>query len=50
MEREIARTALGDPHVKRLMTIPSFDMVVDVGLMAAIGRIDRISDPDKLVA
>jgi len=50
VEREIARAAIGDPHVKRLMTIPGFDVVVAVGLMAAIGRIERFAQPDKLVA
>src|SRR5262245_38401455 len=50
VEREIAGTVLGDPHVKGLMTIPGVDTVVAVGLMAAIGRIDRFSGPDKRVA
>jgi transposase len=50
VERDIARAALTDPNVKRLMTIPGVDMVVAVGLMAAIGRIDRFDSPDKLTA
>lgn len=50
VERDIARAALGDDDVKRIMTAPGIDMVVAVGLMAAIGRIDRFDDPDKLVA
>jgi hypothetical protein len=32
------------------MTIPGIDMVVAVGVMASIGRIDRFANPDKLVA
>jgi transposase len=32
------------------MTIPGIDMVVAVGMMAAIGRIDRSAVPEKLVA
>jgi transposase len=32
------------------MTIPGIDMVVAIGLIAAIGPIDRFDDPDKLVA
>jgi transposase len=32
------------------MTIPGIDMVVAVGVMAAIGRIGRFDGPDKLVA
>jgi transposase len=50
VERDIARAALSDPNVTRLMTIPGVDMVVAVGLMAAIGRIVRFDSPDKLVA
>ncbi|MGP2492019.1 IS110 family transposase [Mesorhizobium sp. PUT5] len=50
VERDIARAALSDPNVTRLMTIPGIDMVVAVGLMAAIGKIERFDNPDKLVA
>lgn len=50
IEREIARTALASSDIKRLMTIPGIDMVVAVGLMAAIGKIERFETPDKLVA
>jgi transposase len=50
VERDIARAALADANVTRLMTIPGVDMVVAVGLMAAIGRVDRFDGPDKLVA
>jgi transposase len=37
VERELARDALGNPKAKRLMTIPGIDMVVAVGVLAAIG-------------
>lgn len=50
VERDIAKAALGDRNVTRLMTIPGIDMVVAVGLMAAIGRIERFDKPDKLAA
>lgn len=50
VERDIAAVALEDVDVKRLMTIPGIDMVVAVGVMAAIGRIDRFASPEKLVA
>jgi transposase len=50
VERDIARAALDDTDVKRLMTLPGIDMVAAVGVMAAIGRIDRFAEPDKLVA
>jgi transposase len=50
IERELARDALANPDVKRLMTIPGVDMVVSIGLLAAIGVIERFASPDKLVA
>jgi transposase len=50
VERELAREALADADVKRLMTIPGIDMVVAVGLAAAIGPIGRFKRPDQLVA
>jgi transposase len=50
VERELARDALADSNVTRLMTIPGIDMVVAIGVLAAIGPIDRFASPDKLVA
>ncbi len=50
VERDIAAMALEDADVRRLMTIPGIDMVVAVGVMAAIGRIDRFASADHLVA
>jgi transposase len=50
VERDIAKAALADLNVTRLMTIPGIDMVVAVGLMAAIGKIERFDKPDKLAA
>ena len=50
VERELARDALVDANVKRLMTIPGIDMVVALGLTAAIGPINRFKGPDQLVA
>jgi transposase len=50
VERELARDALANPDVKRLMTIPGIDMVVSIGMLAAIGSAERFAGPDKLVA
>lgn len=50
VERELARDALADAGVKRLMTIPGIDMVVAIGLTAAIGDIERFKRPDQLVS
>lgn len=50
VERELAREARADANVTRLMTIPGIDMVVAVGLIAAIGPVARFAGPDRLVA
>ena len=50
VERDIARHALDDGAVRRLMTIPGIDMVVGVGLAAAIGDVARFASAEKLVA
>jgi transposase len=50
IEREIAREALADADTKRLMTIPGIDMVVAVGVLAAIDSVGRFESPDRLVS
>lgn len=50
VEQDIARAAMPDADVRRLMTIPGVDMVVAVGVMAAIGRVDRFASADHLSA
>jgi transposase len=50
LERELARDALSDIDIKRLMTVPGIDVVVALGLSAAIGPITRFAGPDRLVA
>jgi transposase len=50
VERDIARRALEDEVVRRLMTMPGVDMVVAVGLAAAIGDVRRFVAPERLVA
>jgi transposase len=50
VERELARDALSSAETKRLMTIPGIDMVVAVGLLAAIGPVERFTSPGRLVA
>ena len=44
------RDALADGGVRRMMTIPGIDMVVALGLAAAIGPIARFKGPDQLVS
>jgi transposase len=50
VERDLARSALADESVTRLMTIPGIDMVVALALTAAIGDIERFASPQKLVS
>jgi transposase len=50
VERDIAAAALEDVNVNRLMTIPGIELVVAVGVMAVIGRIDRFASADRLAA
>lgn len=50
IERDLARIALADDGVKRLMTIPGIDMTVALAMQAAIGDVTRFADPQKLVS
>jgi transposase len=50
VERDLARTALTDERVARLMTIPGIDMVVALALVAAVGAVERFDSPQKLVS
>ncbi len=49
VEGDIARAAMSDPIIRRLMTLPGVDMTVASGVAAAIGDIRRFGDPTKLV-
>lgn len=50
LDREIARSAIDDPAIRRLMTITGINLTVAAGLMAAIGDIARFNSPQKLVS
>lgn len=50
MERDLARSALEDEGVKRLMTIPGVDMTVALAMKAVIGDVSRFDEPQKLVS
>ncbi|MCA1680034.1 MAG: transposase [Actinobacteria bacterium] len=49
VDREIARYAVGNAEIRRLMTIPGVDVTTAATLMATIGRIDRFASPRHLV-
>jgi transposase len=48
LKRDMAGIARDNASVRRLMTIPGIDMVVAVGMMAAIGRTDGFGAPESL--
>ena len=50
VERHLAQTALADQVANRLITIPGIDMVVALGMIAAIGNVDRFARPQQLVS
>src|SRR6202012_6137874 len=50
VEADIAREAMTDPVIRRLMTLPGVDMTVASGVAAAIGDIRRFLEPAKLAS
>jgi transposase len=50
LDAELLREARVHPQAKLLVTIPGVDVVVAMGLLAAIGSIDRFPSPQKLAA
>ena len=50
IERDLARSALTDAGMQRLMTIPGVDMTVALAMKAAIGEVTRFDEPQKLVS
>lgn len=50
LDREVAKDALGNPAIKRLITITGVNVIVAAGLVAAIGDVRRFASPQKLVS
>jgi transposase len=50
LDSELAQVALADPAAQRLMTVPGVDMTVALGVVAAIGDVQRFRSPQKLVS
>ncbi|MCS0627928.1 IS110 family transposase [Telluria mixta] len=50
IEEMLARSALSQPQVARLMTITGINVMIALSLVAAIGDISRFSSPEKLVS
>jgi transposase len=48
VERLIAAAALGNPEIRRLMTVPGVNMIVAATFIAAVGEIARFESPRKL--
>jgi transposase len=49
LEGEIARRVVGDPDVRRLMTIPGVEVITAATLRAVIGEIRRFPSARRLV-
>jgi transposase len=49
VERAIATDALGEPQVKRLMTVPGVNVIAAATFLAAVGDITRFRTPRQLV-
>ena len=50
VDKELAKEALTDPAVARLMTIPGIDAIAGISIVAAVGDFTRFDGPDKLVS
>jgi transposase len=50
IEKDLARHALAERDVQRLMTVTGIDMTVALEISAAIGAISRFPSPDKMVS
>lgn len=50
VDTDLAKEAIGDPVVARLMTIPGVDAIAAISILAAVGDFSRFTDPHKLVA
>jgi transposase len=49
VERPLAETALGDPRVRHLMTIPGVGLVTALAIVGVIGDVRRFPRPNQLV-
>jgi transposase len=49
VDQELAKEALGDPRIRRLMAIGGVNAIVAAGVLAAIRDITRFSSPEKSV-
>ena len=50
IEATLAKAALGNKCVRRLMTVTGINLTIAVGLIAAIGDVSRFSNSEKLVS
>ena len=50
VDQTLAKAALGDERVRRLMTVAGINLTIAIGLIAAIGDVSRFSSSEKLVS
>jgi len=50
IDQVLAKAALGDERVRLLMTVTGINLIVAIGVIAAIGNVSRFRTPEKLVS
>nr|WP_242540286.1 IS110 family transposase [Trinickia mobilis] len=50
VDQALAQAAIGDQRLRRLPTITGVNATVAIGLLSAIGDIERFPNPEKLVS
>ncbi|MGC5844884.1 transposase [Mesorhizobium abyssinicae] len=50
VDKSLAKTALQDPRIKRLMTITGMDVTMALSIVVAVDDVERFSSPEKLVS
>lgn len=50
VDQALAQASIGDERLRRLLTITGVNATVAIGLLSAIGTIERFSSPEKLVS
>jgi transposase len=50
VDNAMAQASIGDERLRRLLTITGINTIVAIGLLSAIGAVERFPNPEKLVS
>jgi len=50
VDQALAQASIGDERLRRLLTITGVNTIVAIGLLSAIGAVERFPNPEKLVS